>query len=181
MLSLKKNLLQQISNAPTKDVYFFDEARFGTHSKLGHGWFEKGSRTGVNCKLGFKNFYMYSAINPKTGEDLSIILDKVNTTSFNVFLDEFSKQLGPKEVLFVMDNASWHKSKELIVPINIQIVYLPPYSPELNPVERFWEYIKSKTIRNKIYKSINDLYSYLVNFYNSLDLDTIKSICNYGY
>lgn len=70
---------------PQKALYFFDESRFGTHSKIGHGWFEKGSRTGVKVKLGFENFYVYSAINPVFGDDFSLILPYVNTECLNLF------------------------------------------------------------------------------------------------
>lgn len=163
------------------EIYFFDEARFGTHSKLGHGWFETGSRTQVNVKLGFQNFYMYSSVNPNTGEAYTFIADKVNTESFNSYLEEFSKQLGEKEIFLVLDGASWHKSKNLVIPKNITIIYLPPYSPELNPVERLWEYIKSKILHNKIYESISELEISLTDFYKMLNTDTIRNICSYGY
>jgi len=72
----------------------------------------------------------------------------------NVFLNEISKTYANKEIVLVMDGAGWHKSKDLQVPDNIEIIILPPYSPELNPVERFWQHIKRYTIRNKIYKNI---------------------------
>ena len=181
MVNLKKNLLLHRQNNPSKELYFFDEARFGTHSKSGHGWFETGSRTQVNVKLGFQNFYMYSSVNPTTGEDYTFITEKVNTESLNCFLDQFSKQLGTREAFLVLDGASWHRSKGLIIPKNITLLYLPPYSPELNPVERLWEYIKSKTIRNKIYESIKELESYLTAFFKKLDANTIRNVCAYGY
>jgi hypothetical protein len=171
----------QTAAHPNKELFFFDEARFGTHSKCGHGWFETGSRTAVKVKLGFKNFYMYSAVNPSTGEDLTLIIEKVNTEGMNCFLEQFSKQLGAREAFMVLDGASWHRSKDLIVPSNITLIILPPYSPELNPVERFWQYIKSKTIRNKMYQSIKELEAYLIDFYKSIDVDMIRGVCGYGY
>ena len=60
-MSLKKNLEQEVAKNPEYEVFFFDESRFGTHSKIGHGWFATGSRTAVKKKLGFKNFYLYTA------------------------------------------------------------------------------------------------------------------------
>jgi transposase len=181
LLNLKKNLQITLEKHSKKELYFFDEARFGTHSKSGHGWFETGSRTQVNVKLGFQNFYMYSSVNPTTGEDYTFITEKVNTESINCFLEQFSKQIGKKEILLVLDGASWHKSKDLKIPTNIMLMYLPPYSPELNPVERLWHYIKSKIIRNKIYQTIAELEVCLTNFFKNLDPCTIKSVCSYGY
>ena len=68
------NLQQQIKETESRNIFFFDESRFGTHSKLGHGWFLKGLRTGVKVKLGFKNFYVYSAVDMRSGEDFLFIV-----------------------------------------------------------------------------------------------------------
>jgi len=56
-----------------------------------------------------------------------------------------------------MDGAGWHKSKNLIIPKNIQITILPPYCPELNPIERLWRYIKDNTIKNKVFETLKNL------------------------
>lgn len=68
-----------------------------------------------------------------------------------------SVKLGSSEAIVVMDCAGWHKSGNLKMPHNIEIIYLPPYSPELNPVERLWQYIKSNTIKNKVYANLEIL------------------------
>ena len=180
-LSLKKNLEKKIEENPKKELYFFDESRFGTHSKIGHGWFPKGIRTSVSVKLGFENFYVYSAVSPKTGKDCSLLMPYVNSTCMNVFLDHMEKELEGREILLVMDGAGWHKSKGLKIPKNIEIIYLPPYSPELNPVERLWLYIKQHTIKNKIYKTISLLEDSICDFMKNLKIEQIKQICNYDY
>lgn len=159
---------------------FFDESRFGTHSNVGHGWFKKGSRTEVNIKLGFENFYLYSSVEPKTGEDFTLLLPYVNTECLNLFLEEMSKHLKGKEIILVLDGAGWHKSSMLKVPRNIEIVYLPPYSPELNPVERLWHYIKANTIKNKVYENLSSLEEVVCQFLTNLSPSTIKSICSYN-
>jgi transposase len=180
-LNLKKNLKETIKNNAHKELYFFDESRFGTHSKVGHGWFPKGSRTRMRIQLGFKNFYVYSAVSTKTGSDFSIILPKVNTVCMNKFLDDFSKSLNHKEVIVVMDGAGWHKSKELIVPKSIQIIFLPPYSPELNPVEKFWQVLKAHTIKNKLYDSIDALENAVAHFIKKLDPKLVHRVKDYQY
>ncbi|WP_425361806.1 transposase [Candidatus Tisiphia endosymbiont of Mystacides longicornis] len=100
-------------------MYFFDESRFGTHSKLGHGWFRKGIRTQVKIKIGFQNFYVYSAVNPITGDDFSLMMPNVNTMSLNMFLAEMSKHIGVQKAIVVMDCAGWHKSKDLVEVVEI--------------------------------------------------------------
>jgi transposase len=175
-MSLKKNLVID----KTKLTFFFDESRFGTHSKIGHGWFKKGERSTVKIKLGFENFYIYTAIDPITGQSFSLKLPYVNTLCMNVFLTEMSQELGEKEAVVIMDGAGWHKSKDLVTPKNITIKLLPPYCPELNPVERLWLHIKQNTIINKIYENIAALEDVICDFIKNLKTDEIKQICNYG-
>jgi transposase len=85
----KKNLIEKIKELPENRLLFMDEARFGTHSKQGHGWFPTGKRSRVAVKLGFKNFYVYSSIEPKTGEVFSLILPQVNTEMKPLHNDAF--------------------------------------------------------------------------------------------
>ncbi|WP_425361661.1 IS630 family transposase [Candidatus Tisiphia endosymbiont of Mystacides longicornis] len=158
-------------------MYFFDESRFGTHSKLGHGWFRKGIRTQVKIKIGFQNFYVYSAVNPITGDDFSLMMPNVNTMSLNMFLAEMSKHIGVQKAIVVMDCAGWHKAKDLVVPANIEILYLPPYSPELNPAERLWEHLKSEAIKNKVYNTIEQLEIVVSSSIKNLNTLLIQSIC----
>ncbi len=182
MTNSKKNLQAKLEKDPSKSVYFFDEARFGTHSKIGHGWFAKGSRTPVKVKLGFKNFYLYSAVNSKSGEDFTLLLPKVNTDCMNAFLSEIAKKERDKSIIMVMDGAGWHSSNDLKIPSNIEIIYLPPYSPELNPVERMWLYIKQRTIKNKIYDTIEALEEVICEFLsNSINAEIVKSVCRVDY
>ena len=136
----------------------------------------------MKVKLGFKNFYLYSAVNPKTGEDFTLLLPKVNTDCMNVFLEEMVKKEQDKSIIMIMDGAGWHSSNDLKVPSNIEIIYLPPYSPELNPVERMWLYIKQRTIKNKIYDTIEALEEVICSFLSSsINEAILKSVCRVEY
>ena len=108
--NLKKNLQAKYEENKARSIFFFDESRFGTHSKLGHGWFTKGSRTEVKTKLGFQNFYLYSAVDPKSGVDFTLILPNVNTVCMNLFLTEMIKYIGDAPIILVMDGAGWHRA-----------------------------------------------------------------------
>lgn len=74
-------------NTREKEIYFFDELRFGTHSKLGHGWFKKGIRTLVKVKIGRQNFYLYSAVNSRTCENCNLFAPHVHTDCINILLE----------------------------------------------------------------------------------------------
>lgn len=160
---------------------FFDESRFGTHSKIGRSWFKKGTRTPVSVKLGFSNFYLYTAASHYDGENCTLLLPKVNTECMNIFLEELSKQTQGSNILLVMDGAGWHKSSKVKLPENIEIMYLPPYSPELNPIERLWQHIKENTIVNRVYESLKSLEDSVCEFVAKLKRETVKSVCACGY
>ena len=176
---LKKNLHNEIKK--DEELWFFDESRFGTHSKIGHGWFRTGIRTPVKIKLGYKNFYLYSAANPKTGEEFTLLLPNVNINCMNIFLNEFAKTIGQRRVLIIMDGAGWHKSDKLKYPKNIRIIIQPPYSPELNPIEKLWQYIKDHTIKNRVYKTLPELENKVCKFVRTLNSEIIKSVCGVSY
>lgn len=160
---------------------FFDESRFGTHSKIGHGWFKKGTRTPVPVKLGFKNFYLYASVSPLDGESCTLFLPTVNTDCMNIYLTELSQQNKGCKVLLVLDGAGWHKANRLNVPENIEILHLPPYSPELNPVENLWQYIKDNTIVNRVFEELNALENIVFEFVQNLKNETVKTICACKY
>jgi transposase len=86
-----------------------------------------------------------------------MILPKVNTEQMNVYLEKMAERYANRKILLILDGAGWHKSKDLVVPENIKIVILPPYSPELNPVERLWQHIKGSVLKNRIYERLQDL------------------------
>jgi transposase len=103
-------------------------------------------------------------------------MPNVDTICMNVFLEELSKEIK-EDAIIIMDGAGWHKSKDLIIPKNLQIVILPPYCPELNPVERFWKFIKDNTIKNKVFESLQELEDEICEFIKNLTSDTIMSVC----
>ena len=92
--------------------------------------------------------YVYSAIEPKSGESVSLIMPYADTPCMNVFLREVSERDVEDEIVLVLDGASWHRSKGLVVPSNIRLVCLLPYSPELNPVEQLWKGLRSRFFGN---------------------------------
>jgi transposase len=135
----------------------------------------------VKVKIGYQNFYLYSAIDSNIGNDFTLCMSHVNTETMNAWLTAFAEFLNDQKVILVMDGAGWHKSKDLIIPKNIRIVFLPPYSPQLNPVERLWNFIKDNTIKNRIYTSIEALYEAVSLFICNLKSETIASVCTVDY
>ena len=83
-----------------------------------------------------------------------------NTECFEVFLNELSKQNATEFKILFLDNGAFHKAKRLVIPVNIALCFIPPYSPELNPAEKVWAFIKKK-ITNKAFKTLIELQSFI--------------------
>lgn len=83
--------------------------------------------------------------------------------------------------MFVLVGAGWHKANKLKAYPNIEFLFLPPYSPELNPVERFWQFIKDNTIKNQIYKTLSELENEILNFLKGMTNEVTASVCHVDY
>jgi len=96
----------------------------------------------------------------------------------NVFLKEMSNDFKDDYILLICDNASWHKSKGIVLPNNIEIMHIPPYTPEMNPIEQIWDEIKEKYFSNHIFSSIEEVMDRLCDAVKSLHNELVYSITN---
>ena len=161
-------------------VRFMDEARFGQKGTTTRVWAEKGSRPTVIKQTRYEWAYLYAAVDPFTGESSALLARHVNTGTMNAFLRIASEELAPDEhVVMIMDRAGWHVSKGLAVPANITILLLPPYSPELNPVERLWLYLKSHFLSNRVFTDYDHLVRAGGDAYRTIEpqREQLQSIC----
>jgi transposase len=108
-------------------------------------WWKRGERPPGLCDKRFTFAYIFAAVEPGTDNAFALVLPSVGTEAMQAFLDDFAKTIGPDEhVVMVLDQAGWHGAIALRVPDCITLTPLPPYSPELNPVEWVWEYMKER-------------------------------------
>jgi transposase len=95
-----------------------------------------------------------------------------------VHLQILAQEAGPQvQVVLVLDGAGWHVAKALQVPHNITLLHLPPYSPELNPVERVWAYLRQHYLSNRVYHDYDDLMQETTVAWNRLDPTRLQTIC----
>jgi transposase len=106
--------------------------------------------------------YAFAAIEPKTGEMVSLMLPLVNTEAMNLHLAEIARRYPDEPIALVLDGAGWHKGENLVVPDNMTLVFLPPYSPELNPVEQLWKALRQNWFANLLFNSMSSLENKLV-------------------
>ena len=157
-------------------LMFQDEAGFGRINKPKYCWCKKGIRPTVPCLHVREYRYAYGAIEPKTGESCFLILPYANTICMNIFLKELSQRFPDDIILLVCDGASWHRSKTLEVPDNIRLFYLPPATPEMNPIEQIWEELREKNFYNKIFSTLKKVEDRLCEGICNLTNDIVKSI-----
>ena len=122
--------------------------------------------------------YVFAAINPLTGASSALMAPTVNTSYMNEHLGFISREAGDAHVVLVLDGAGWHASKTLRVPANITLLPLPPYSPELNCVERVWAYLRSHYLSNRAYRDYDHLMRASTDAWNHLSPQQLRSICH---
>src|SRR4029453_16477523 len=93
----------------------------------------------------------FGAVCPERDTGLALALPAVSTAAMSLFLAELGRALPPDtHAALVLDRAGWHLSDDLVVPANVTLVPLPPYSPELNPAERVWEYLRDRWLSHRV-------------------------------
>ena len=155
---------------------FQDEAGFGRINKPKYCWCRKGIRPSVPCHHIREYRYAYGAVEPLTGDSFFLIMPYCNSACMNIFLEELSNQYSADEILLCCDGAAWHKSKALCVPGNIKIVHIPPYTPEMNPIEQVWRELRTQGFRNEVFATLDKVEERLCETINGLAPEIVRSI-----
>ncbi len=150
---------------------FQDEARFGRISDTRRCWCPKPVRPLCRAIVSQEYTYAYGAVSVMDGILDTLIIPYVNTNCMQIFLDEVASRHPGERIIMILDGAGWHKSKLLKVPHNMRLVSLPPYSPELNPVEHIWDELREKSFHNRVFDSLDSLEDHLEESLRNLELD----------
>ncbi len=113
---------------------------------------------------------------PLTGEFCFLVMPYCNTVCMNLFLKELSRQFPDDAILLCCDGAAWYKSKTLEVPENIVLFHIPPYTPEMNPMEQIWKEIRKRGFHNEVFATLEKVVSRLCNTICSLPRNVVSSI-----
>lgn len=128
----------------------------------------------------FETLYLFGAFSPLNGDSFLLEMPNCNADNFQAFLDGFSAREPDEFKIMVLDNGAFHKAKSLKIPDNIGPIFLPPYSPELNPAENIWAALKRK-FTNKLHKTLDELSGFITAATNSLEAKDIKKTCGFPY
>jgi transposase len=179
--------LQDIAAAhpdKTLQLWFEDEAREGQKGRAGHRWFHRGQRPPGRCDKRFQSTYIFGAVRPTTDDAFALVLPDANAATMDLFLAEFAKTLPETaHVALVVDQAGWHDVKALHVPDNITLIPLPPYSPELNPVERIWLYLRERFLSFRLHQDFDAIVDALCQAWNALrqEAGRLSTLTNYPW
>jgi hypothetical protein len=139
-------------------LFFQDEARIGQKERVCHRWYTKGQRPPGRADQRYTFAYLFGAVEPGTDNAFALIMPEVSTEAMQAWLDAFAATVSEGEhVLMVLDQAGWHGAKTLKIPGCISLVPLPPRSPELNPVERLWLYLKERFLSHRLLNDYADI------------------------
>ena len=164
-------------------IMFADEARFGRMNRIRPCWAPVGTRPDVAAQLIREYIYLYGAVSPKDGTCVYLIMPTSNTACFQAFLDVVARRFVRQDILLVLDGAPNHRCSDLAVPGNVTLLYLPPYSPELNPKENLWDEIREKIFKNYALKSMDAVRAKLKQaiLYIERNPGLVRSITSFPY
>lgn len=134
------------------EVWFTDEARIGQQGTITLVWARQGSRPRVWRDRRYEWAYLFGAICPERSTGAAIIMPEVNVEAMNEHLAVISQSVSVGAIaVLVLDGAGWHSSPRLKVPDNIVLLPLPAYSPELNPIENVWEFLRGNFVSHRVW------------------------------
>ncbi len=163
------------------ELWFEDEARVGQKGRVTRVRYQKGVRPRGLREQRLASAHVFAAVCPERGAGVALVLPEVSTTAMNLFLAELARAV-PEGVhaVVVLDRAGWHVSAGLAVPANLTLVRLPPYSPELNPVERVWLYLRERFLSLRVFADYRAIVDACCDAWNRLVAETgrLRSLCD---
>ena len=172
---------RRVRQVPRPIRYFTtDESRFGLHTIIGRLITACGVKPIGQWQWLFKAFWLYGAVEPLTRESFFLQFSHVDTQCHQWFLSEFSKAYPASLNILQVDNGRFHTSQDLVMPENVILLFQPPYSPELNSIERLWASLKAN-LKWAVFKTLDQLQTKVDQLLAALTPEIIASITGYAF
>lgn len=166
---LARAALPEAAKGKPLEVWFQDEARVGQQGTLARLWARKGTRPRAPKDCRYAWAYLFGAVCPARATGAALVMPFANTETMNLHLAEIAKAITPgAHALLVLDGAGWHSANGLDVPPNITLMTLPPYSPELNPVENVWQFLRQNRLANRVFENYGAIVDACCDAWNAL-------------
>jgi DDE superfamily endonuclease len=151
------------------EVWFCDQARVGQKNTITRRWAKRGTRPSAPKDQRTESAYIFGAICPARGEGAGLVLPRCTTEAMTLHLAEIAQAVAPgAHAVLLLDQAGWHVSTKLTVPDNITLLPLPPRSPELNPVENIWQFLRDNWLSNRVFVSYEGILDHCCQAWNRL-------------
>jgi DDE superfamily endonuclease len=156
-------------------------SKSGSEARIGlvRQWARKGTRPRQPTDQRYDNAYLFGAICPARGTGAALALPKADTEAMQLHIEEISRRVASgAQAVLLMDRAGWHTTNQLDMPDNITPIFLPSRSPELNPQENIWQYMRANWLSNRVFENYNAIIDATCEAWSNLMTmpDTIKSI-----
>ena len=164
-----RTALPEAAQGKPVEVWFQDEARVGQQGTLARLWAPKGSRPRAPKDCRYAWACIFGAVCPARATGAALVMPYANTEAMSAHLAEISRHVSPgAHAILVLDGAGWHSSKDLVIPGNITLMTLPPYSPELNPVENIWQFLRQNRLANRVFENNDAIVDACCDAWNAL-------------
>jgi transposase len=151
------------------EIWFQDEARIGQKNHITRRWAKRGTRPAAPQDQRTRSTYLFGAICPAQGKAAGLVLPSCTTTAMSLHLAEISRMVEPgAHAVVLLDQAGWHLSAKLEIPANLSLMPLPPKTPELNPVENLWQFLRDNWLSNRVFSSYADIVDHCCHAWNQL-------------
>lgn len=145
-----------MASQPRTHLLFADEAWWGLTTEVRRVW-ARGPRPTQPIWRGRSWTPVIGAAEPATGRFLSLVAGRLDAAWFGLFLALLAAEYAGERVVLVVDRAGWHTARSLAVPANVILWFLPPHSPELNPVEQVWGWLRGRSTRGRLFTALDRL------------------------
>ncbi len=164
-------------------ILFQDEGRFGRISDRRKCWGPLPSRPQVGQQIIQEYIYSLVAVSPHDGKVASLIVPWLDTETMSIFLAHTANEFAGDFCLMFLDGAGWHRGGNLRIPPSMKLTFLPPYSPELNPVETLWNHLREHHFANRVFESLDQLEDELCQALHGLcnNPHIVQSMTNYPW
>ena len=150
--------IPEIARGKPLEIWFQDEARLGQQGTLTRVWAKRGTRPRAPRDQRYEWAYIFGAVCPERSLTAALVLPCANAQAMNLHLEEISKQVAADaHAVLILDRAGYHKKAALDLPYNITLLPLPAYSPELNPAENIWGYLRGNKLANTVYETYDEI------------------------
>ena len=160
-----------------------DEGCFGRISLPRRCWAPAKVRPQVARQIVREYVYVYTAVAPEIGKMTSLLLPYASTAMMKLFLEHVSQEFADYFIVMQVDRAGWHDADTLVIPENIRLILQPAYSPELNPVEHLWDYLRENYFHNWAAPTLKQVIEVLIDGLQLLaaDVELLRSMTNFPH